>query len=159
VHGVHHQPQEMNFTVAMRHAWFSDFYSIPFYSLLPLAGVPTGHFFAATTLLSFHALITHTSHFHFPGFYILVTPRSHILHHAKNPRYIDKNSGAMLCIWARLFGPHVELDEREPPVYGTLHGYETHDGALAQFVLWRQLFLLARQARSVRDKLRVFLGR
>src|SRR5579883_1512155 len=39
VHGVHHQPEEMNFTVAMRHAWFSDVYSWPFYALLPMAGV------------------------------------------------------------------------------------------------------------------------
>src|SRR5581483_683895 len=41
VHGVHHQPEEMNFTVAMRHAWFSDLYAIPFYALAPLCGVPT----------------------------------------------------------------------------------------------------------------------
>lgn len=155
VHGVHHQPQEMNFTVAMRHAWFSDLYSFPFYAPLPLLGVPTSYFFIATTLLSFHALITHTEHFNFPGLGILVTPRSHILHHAKNPRYIDKNFGAMLCIWDRIFGTHVELSPDEPPRYGALHGYETHDGALAQWVLWRDLRQRLRRARTFRDKLRV----
>lgn len=159
VHGVHHMPEQMDYTTAMRHAWFSDLYSMPFYAPLPLLGVPTESFFLATTLLSFHALITHTEQFNFPGFGILVTPRSHVLHHAKNPRYIDKNFGAMFSVWDRLFGTHVELDPAEPPRYGTLRGYETHDGALAQFVLWKDLILLAREAPTVRGKLRVFFGR
>jgi alkylglycerol monooxygenase len=73
VHGVHHMPEEMNFTVAMRHAWFSDVYSFPFYAPLPLLGVPTEQFFVATTALSVHALITHTAHFNFPSFGFLAT--------------------------------------------------------------------------------------
>jgi sterol desaturase/sphingolipid hydroxylase (fatty acid hydroxylase superfamily) len=159
IHGVHHQPTEMNFTVAMRHAWFSDLYSFPFYSLLPLAGVPSTHFFAVTTFLSFHALITHSAEYTFPSLGILVTPRSHILHHAKNPRYIDKNYAAMIGLWDRLFGTYVELDPSEPPVYGMIHGYETHDGALSQWVLVRDLLDLARRARTLGDKLRVFISR
>ncbi len=159
VHSVHHQPEEMNFTVAMRHAWFSDIYSWPFYATLPLLGVPTSHFFIATTLLSFHALITHTELFNFPSFYTFVTPKSHILHHARNPRYIDKNFGAMLCIWDRLFGTHVELDATEAPDYGTLRGYTTHDGVLAQWVEWQDLVHLAKEAPSIRHKLRIFFSR
>jgi sterol desaturase/sphingolipid hydroxylase (fatty acid hydroxylase superfamily) len=129
VHGVHHMPEEMNFTVAMRHAWFSDLYSFPFYAPLPLLGVPASHFFVATTLLSVHALITHTAHFDFPGFGVLVTPSSHVLHHARNARYLDKNFGAMLCVWDRLFGTHVTRDPSDPPRWGSTRGYETHDGA------------------------------
>jgi hypothetical protein len=159
VHGVHHQPVELNFTTAMRHAWFSDLYSFPFYVPLVLAGVPTSHFFVATTLLSFHALITHTEQFDFPGLGVLVTPRSHRLHHARNPRYLDRNFGAMLCVWDRLFGTHAELDADEPAVYGTTHGYETHDGVRSQWVLWRDLLRLARQARTLGDRVRVFLSR
>ncbi len=159
VHGVHHMPEEMNFTVAMRHAWFSDVYSFPFYAPLPLFGVPASHFFVMTTFLSVHALLTHTVHFDFPSFGILVTPSSHVLHHAKNRRYLDKNFGAMLSVWDRLFGTHVEADPREPPRWGTLRGYATHDGALAQWVLWRDLALRVRAARSWRARLRVVFGR
>ena len=43
------------------------------------------------------------------SFYLLVTPRTHILHHAINERYINRNFGAMFCVWDRLFGTHVEL--------------------------------------------------
>ena len=159
VHGVHHMPEEMNFTVAMRHAWFSDLYSFPFYAPLPLLGVPPSHFFVATTLLSFHALITHSEHFDFPSFGVLVTPRSHVLHHARNRPYVDTNYGAMLAVWDRLFGTASRWDDATPPDYGTHRGYATHDGALAQWVLWRDLLAAARRAPTVRDKLRVFFGR
>lgn len=136
-HGVHHQAEELNFTVAMRHTWGSDFYSFPFYAALPLMGIPTSVFFLMTTLMSLHALATHSAEIKFPSFGILVTPQSHSLHHAKNPCYIDKNYGAMFCIWDKLFGTHVRLDPTQPPVYGTTRGYETHDGVWAQWVQMR----------------------
>jgi alkylglycerol monooxygenase len=159
VHVVHHQPERMNYTVAMRHAWFSDLYSFPFYVPLVLAGVPPEVFFVATTLLSFHALITHTELFDFPSFGLLVTPRSHTLHHARNTPYVDRNFGAMLCIWDKLFGTAVGLDVERPPQYGTPRGYETHDGVRSQFVAWRDLLELTRGARSLRERLRIWLGR
>ncbi|MGC4086669.1 MAG: sterol desaturase family protein [Polyangiaceae bacterium] len=159
VHGVHHQPEKMNFTVGMRHAWFSDLYSFPFYIPLVVAGVPPEHFFIATTLLSFHALITHTELFDFPSFGFLVTPRSHTLHHARNAPYLDRNFGAMLSIWDRAFGTHVRYDAARPPEYGTLRGYETHDGVRSQWVLWRDLLELAAAAPSWRKRLQVLFGR
>lgn len=159
VHAVHHQPEHMNYTVAMRHAWFSDLYSFPFYIPLVIAGVPAELFFVATTLLSFHALITHTELFNFPSFGILVTPRSHTLHHARNAPYLDRNFGAMLCIWDKLFGTAIALDPARPPEYGTLRGYETHDGVWSQFVLWRDLLQLSARSRSPRERLRIWFGR
>ena len=159
VHGVHHMPEEMNFTVAMRHAWFSDLYSFPFYMPLPMLGVPMEQFFIATTALSVHALITHSAEYRFPSFGFLVTPQSHMLHHAKNAPYMDKNFGAMLGIWDRLFGTYVELHPAAPPEWGTTRGYATHDGTRAQWVLWRDLAAQVRQARGASGKLRVLLGR
>jgi alkylglycerol monooxygenase len=149
----------MNFSVAMRHAWFSDLYSFPFYIPLVIAGVPPEHFFVATTLLSFHALITHTDLFDFPSLGVLVTPRSHTLHHARNAPYIDRNFGAMFCVWDRLFGTHVRFEALQQPLYGTSRGYETHDGVRSQWVLWRDLLELMKQTPSGRDRLRLFFGR
>jgi alkylglycerol monooxygenase len=159
VHGVHHQAEEMNFTVSLRHAWFSDTYSFPFYALLPVLGIPTGQFFLATSIMSFHAFLTHSREYNFPSFGILVTPRTHILHHAINERYIDKNFGAMFSIWDRIFGTHVELDPDDAPVYGTFRGYDSHDGAMVQFTLWRELIAVARSVQGWRAKVRVFLSR
>lgn len=156
VHGVHHQPEELNFTVAMRHAWFSDLYSFPFYAACPLLGVPVEAFFVGTTLLSFHALITHSAQYRFPSLGIFVTPQSHMLHHARNPEYLDRNFGAMLCVWDKLFGTHVSLSAT--PEFGCTRGYATHDGVRAQGVFWADLLDLARRARGW-DRVRVFVRR
>jgi hypothetical protein len=45
------------------------------------------------------------------------SPSHHRVHHAVNPRYLDRNYGAILIVWDRLFGTFAE--ERERPVYGT----------------------------------------
>ena len=126
--------------------------------MLPLLGVPTVVFFVATTALSFHALITHSQEYTFPSFGVLVTPRSPILHHARNPRYIDRNFGAMFCVWDKLFGTFAVVDPNEPIDYGITRPYATHDGAWAQGTLWADLVHLVRQAKG-RDKLRVLFGR
>ena len=45
--------------------------------------------------------------------YILVTPSHHRVHHASNPRYLDKNMGMFLIIWDQLFGTfYLPKDEK-----------------------------------------------
>ncbi|MBL8608414.1 MAG: sterol desaturase family protein [Myxococcales bacterium] len=157
IHGVHHQAEEMNVTVAMRHPWLSDTYAVVFYAWLPLVGVPPLQFFVAISLISFYALTVHSRFFHRPSFGFLVTPRTHIVHHAKNPRYLDKNFGAMFTIWDRLFGTYVEVDPADPPRLGSLRGYETHDGVRSQWVWFRDLVVRARAAKRPLDALKVFV--
>lgn len=140
IHGVHHQCDSLDFTVAMRHPWLSDLSAIPFYAALPLAGVPPGHFFLAISVISFYAFFVHTRVYDFPSLGFLVTPGSHIAHHAKNPRYMGKNLGAMFSLWDRLFGTFVVVDPAEPPVLGTPDGYRTHSGAFAQWIYVRDLW-------------------
>lgn len=158
IHGVHHQSERFNLSVALRHPWFSDFYSAVFYAPLPLLGVPPEHFFVAITLISFYALTIHSHSFRRPAFFLFVTPQTHVLHHAANPRYLGKNLGAMFTVWDRLFGTYVELDPADPPRLGTNAGYRTHDGARSQFILFADLLAAARRARGFGERLRVFLG-
>jgi alkylglycerol monooxygenase len=157
IHGVHHQSEQMNVSVALRHPWLSDLYSAPFYAPLPLLGVPPEQFFVAISVISFYALTIHSRFFNRPSLGIFVTPATHVVHHAKNPRYRGKNLGAMFTIWDKMFGTHVEVDPAEPPVLGVVDGYRTHDGALAQWLGWRDLIAMARQARTLGDKVRVFI--
>jgi alkylglycerol monooxygenase len=159
IHGVHHQSEQFNVSVAMRHPWFSDLYSAVFYIPLPLLGVPPTEFFVAISVISFYALTIHTQFFHRPALYVFTTPRTHVLHHALNPEYIGKNLGAMFNVWDRMFGTYVEPDASHPPLLGTRSGYQTHDGALSQWLFPRQLLRAARQARSWRDAVLVFLKR
>src|SRR5438445_13596550 len=50
--------------------------------------------------------------------YFLVTPSHHRVHHASNPKYLDKNMGMFLIVWDKLLGTfHPELSIEE---YGKL---------------------------------------
>ena len=46
------------------------------------------------------------------------TPSHHRVHHASNPRYLDRNHGGVLIIWDRLFGTFQAELPNEPPQYG-----------------------------------------
>jgi len=158
VHSVHHQAEDFDLTLALRHPWFSDFYSAPFYALLPLLGVPTLHFFIAISVISFYAVTIHSPIFRRPSLFVFVTPDTHVVHHAWNPPYRYRNFGAMFTLWDRFFGTHVELDDATPARIGVRTGYETHDGALSQFVVFRSLLAAARRARTWSEVLAVFVG-
>ncbi len=157
IHGVHHQTEEFNMSIALRHPWLSDLYSAVFYIPLPLLGVPPEHFFIAITIISFYALTIHSHLLQRPSLFIFVTPATHVVHHAKNPRYINKNFGAMFSIWDRMFGTHVEVDPADPPRLGTLSGYETHDGARSQWIFFRNLIATARHGESAWERVKTFL--
>lgn len=157
VHNVHHTPQELDLSVGMRHAWLSDTYAFPFYALLPLV-VPTAQFFLAMVTLTLYALFTHSRVYSFPGLGILVTPRTHALHHARNPRYVDKNFSAMFVIWDHLFGTYAAEDPADPPVFGTERGTTTYDGALAQWVGLGELARRVRGVSGVAGKLRALIA-
>ena len=158
IHGVHHQAAQFDLTVAMRHPWFSDLYAVPFYALMPLLGVPAKHFFIGISIVSFYALSIHTFMLDRPNFYIFVTPRTHVVHHARNRRYLGMNLGAMFTVWDRMFGTHVEPDPDDPIELGTPAGYTTHNGVWSQFVLWRDLLSAVRATRGI-EKLAPFFGR
>ena len=154
IHGVHHQTEEFNLSVAIRNPWFSDFYSALFYLPMPMLGVPPTHFFAAISIILFYALTVHSQVFHRPSLYVFVTPATHIVHHARNRRYLNHNYGAMFNVWDRLFGTYAESDPGEPPKLGTTFGYVTHDGARSQWILFERLFAAARQATTIGDRRR-----
>ena len=47
---------------------------------------------------------------------IFMTPSQHRVHHGSDEMYLDKNFGALLSIWDRMFGTYVE--EKQTPTYG-----------------------------------------
>jgi sterol desaturase/sphingolipid hydroxylase (fatty acid hydroxylase superfamily) len=157
IHGVHHQAEELNVGVALRNPWFSDVYSAIFYAPMPLLGVSSGKFFLAISAISLYAVTVHSRFLKRPGFGVLVTPQSHIVHHAFNKPYRARNYGAMFQLWDRLFGTHVTVDPAIPPSIGSGFGYESHDGAWSQLVFFRTLWRIAAQTPRLSDKLKVFV--
>ena len=71
--------------------------------------------------------------------YIINTPRQHRVHHGKNPYCIDKNYGALIMIWDRMFGTH--QTEKEKIVYGVVSPTPpTFDSMTLQFGYYRDVW-------------------
>jgi hypothetical protein len=71
--------------------------------------------------------------------YILVTPSHHRVHHASNPKYLDKNLGMFLIVWDKLFGTfQAELPETEyqPIKYGLTKPLEKENPVSIVFHEW-----------------------
>lgn len=73
-----------------------------------------------------------------------------------NAPYLDKNYGATLIVWDRLFGTYAE--EIEVPVYGITKPLGTFDPIWAQVHYWFEMASMARAARRPADKLRVLFA-
>jgi alkylglycerol monooxygenase len=105
VHVVHHQSEEYNLSVALRQAFFSGLTSYPFFIPLALLGVPPTALFASAAIGQLYQFWIHTRLIHTLGPLELAfnTPSHHRVHHGRNPQYLDKNYGAILIVWDRLF--------------------------------------------------------
>lgn len=119
-HVVHHQSEDYNLAVALRQALFTTWTILPFYLPLAILGVPP---FVYATMVALSTLYQFWIHTELIGRlgpleWVLNTPSHHRVHHAVNPRYIDRNHAAVLIVWDRLFGTFAQ--EREECVYGTV---------------------------------------
>src|SRR5438105_13686206 len=118
VHVVHHQSEDYNLAVALRQAVFSVWTIWPLHLPLALLGVPPVTFLIVDSLSTLYQFWIHTELVKKMGWFewLFNTPAQHRVHHAVNPRYLDRNYAATLCIWDRIFGTFEE--EKEQPVYG-----------------------------------------
>lgn len=71
----------------------------------------------------------------------LISPAQHQIHHSARPRHYDKNFGAMLAIWDRLFGTLYRSDEQPPKRLGTHWRRQPGEQSLLQLYVgpFRQL--------------------
>ena len=74
----HHSSEEMNFSVALRQAWFGPITKIPFFILMPLIGFDPIITAAAGIISTLWGVLGHTQWIKRLGLleYILVTPLS-----------------------------------------------------------------------------------
>jgi sterol desaturase/sphingolipid hydroxylase (fatty acid hydroxylase superfamily) len=157
-HVVHHQSEDYNLAVALRQSITTGWTVLPFYLPLAVLGVPTHVFAIVHSLSTLYQFWIHTAlvpKIRGPLDYVLNLPHHHRVHHAINPRYLDKNYGATLIVWDRLFGTYVE--EEEPCVYGITKPLASCNPLWAQLHYW---VWLVQQSFALRgfDKLRVWLA-
>lgn len=156
-HSAHHQSEEYNLSTALRQT-STDYIGFVFYLPMYLAGTPVYVMISVGTLNLVYQFFVHTQHVDRLGVfdYILVTPSNHRVHHAKNPRYIDKNYGGFFIIWDRIFGTFCDESRNEKPVYGITHGLRSWNPLWANAVVWWHTLVLAVKAPRWRDKLVVW---
>lgn len=121
VHVIHHSSEDYNYATATRITVLQAFVRFGFWSILPVLGFPAYMITALLVLHGFYPFFTHTRTIGKLGIleYFLVTPSHHRVHHANNPRYLDKNYGDMFIIWDKLFGTFQKEDEE--PTYGLIN--------------------------------------
>jgi sterol desaturase/sphingolipid hydroxylase (fatty acid hydroxylase superfamily) len=157
-HVVHHHSEDYNLAVALRQSMTTWATSLPFYLPLALLGVPTLHFAVILGVSTLYQFWIHTELVKPLGWFekVFNGPSLHRVHHAINPRYLDKNHGAIVSFWDRLFGTY-EL-ETEPCVYGTTRPLNSFNPLWAQFEPWADLLRLARRAPSLVEAVKVFFA-
>jgi len=149
VHVVHHQSEDFNLAVALRQAVLSPWTILPFHLPLALLGVPPIVFATVESFSTLYQFWIHTELCGKLGVFewIFNTPSQHRVHHAVNPRYLDKNYAATLCIWDRMFGTFEP--EREEPVYGLVKPLRSFNPIRAQLQGFVDIAKLAAGARGV----------
>ena len=85
--------------------------------------------------------------------YIFNTPSHHRVHHGSNIRYLDRNHGATLIIWDRLFGTFSEELPSEPVRYGLTKNITSHRVTDVAFGEYRNMLQDVTRAKDWRDKL------
>ena len=145
VHVTHHSSEYLNFTVGFRSSVFQPlyrfFYFIPL-ALLGFSPIDIAFIYSATQIWG---ILVHTKLIRKMGWleYFLVTPSHHRVHHASNPKYLDKNMGMFLIIWDKMFGTfQAELaeSEYEPIRYGLTKPVEKVNIGTIIFHEWQSIW-------------------
>ncbi|MFC5473490.1 sterol desaturase family protein [Paraherbaspirillum soli] len=155
-HAVHHQSQDFNFSTALRQESAYMLLGWVFFVPMALLGVPPENFAIAGLVVLLYQFWIHTEHVGKLGWFdrVFSSPSNHRVHHAVNPQYIDKNYGAILVLWDRMFGTFSE--EREKCAYGTLAPLNSWDPLWAIVGGYWKLAQNAWHAPRWADKLRIW---
>jgi len=121
-HVIHHSSQHYNLSTALRQTW-TGFFSLAFAFRLPLflIGFPPAMVFFCAGLNLIYQFCIHTEVVgRLPRWIeaVMNTPSHHRIHHAVNPRYLDKNYAGVFIVWDRLFDTFEPERDEERPRYG-----------------------------------------
>jgi sterol desaturase/sphingolipid hydroxylase (fatty acid hydroxylase superfamily) len=161
-HVNHHSSQEYNLSTAARQPWTGVLAGTwaPWF-VLALIGFPPAMIFLESGFNLFYQDWLHIQAVgRMPRWfeYLFNTPSHHRVHHAVNPRYLDRNYAGVFMIWDRLFGTFAEERADEAPQFGLVHNIETFNPLRIAFHEWFALFRDLFRARSVREAVGVVFG-
>ncbi|HET9509805.1 MAG TPA: sterol desaturase family protein [Sphingomonas sp.] len=139
-HVVHHSSQHYNLSTALRQTW-TGFVSMAFLFRLPLflIGFPPAMVFFVAGLNLVYQFWIHTEAIgRMPRWFeaVMNTPSHHRVHHATNPRYLDRNYAGVFIVWDKLFGTYAPELDAERPRYGIVRDLGSFNLLWAAFHEW-----------------------
>lgn len=161
-HVNHHSSQHYNLSTAIRQPWTGVLAGtwLPWFPLV-LLGFPPEMIFLQSGLSLLYQFWLHTEAVRrMPRWfeYLFNTPSHHRVHHASNPRYVDRNYAGFLMVWDRMFGTFAAEMDEEPPRYGLIRNIETFNPLRIAFHEWAAMVRDLGAARSPREALAYVFG-
>jgi len=152
-HSIHHSSNEFNHSTAARGFYLDGKLQIAGALTASTLGVSPMIYLAIVVLKSAFGIWNHASYVGDLGWMekVFATPRNHMVHHANQAKYIDKNYSQVLILWDRLFGSFQPYEER--PIVGLVKPVDDNNPLTAQFAGFQQLAERMRTAQRWRDKL------
>ena len=154
-HVNHHSSQHYNLSTALRQTWTGEVNG-SWLLWLPLAflGFPPGMIAIEKGISLVYQFWIHTEAIRrlpAPFEAVFNTPSRHRVHHARNPRYLDRNYAGILIIWDRLFGTFEPEREDEPCRYGIVKNLGDFNIVRIAFHEWIGIGRDLMHARSLRE--------
>ena len=139
-HVIHHSSQHYNLSTALRQTW-TGFFSLSFIFRLPLflIGFPPAMVFFCAGLNLIYQFWIHTEVIgRMPRWFeaVMNTPSHHRVHHAVNPRYLDRNYAGVLIVWDKMFGTFEPERDDDRPRYGIVRQLGSFNILWAAFHQW-----------------------
>ena len=161
-HVNHHSSQHYNLSTALRQTWTGGVNG-SWLLWLPLAflGFPPAMIFIQKGISLIYQFWIHTEavrRLPAPLEYVLNTPSHHRVHHARNPRYLDRNYAGILIIWDRLFGTFELERDDEPCRYGVVKNLGDFNLFRAAFHEWAAIGADLRTARNIKEAVMYVFG-
>ncbi|MEM7369759.1 MAG: sterol desaturase family protein [Bacteroidota bacterium] len=150
-HSIHHSSPIYNYTTALRVSFIDNFVTWIFYLPAIIIGFHPLVVLLAISLTLIYQFWIHTELIGKMGWYgwIFNTPSHHRVHHGSDELYLDKNYGAILIIWDRMFGTFQQ--EEFKPTYGLTTQIDTINPVKVHFHEYITMFRDIRKARSFRE--------
>jgi sterol desaturase/sphingolipid hydroxylase (fatty acid hydroxylase superfamily) len=161
-HVNHHSSQNYNLSTALRQTWTGEVAGTwtPWIPLALLGFPPDMILLQQSFNLTYQFWIHTESVRRMPAWfeYLFNTPSHHRVHHASNPRYLDRNYAGVLMVWDRMFGTFAQETDEEQVRYGLVKNIDTFNPIKIAFHEWLAIARDLWSARSIREAAFVVFG-
>lgn len=151
-HSIHHSSPIYNYTTALRVSFIDSLVTWFFYLPAVLIGFNPYIVLLAFFLVLSYQFWLHTEIIGKLGWFekIFMTPSQHRVHHGSDDIYLDKNFGALFCIWDRMFGTFQE--EKHRPNYGLTKQINTINPIKVHLHEYIHIFKDLKKAKNAKER-------